>query len=106
LLLHTLPAIIKRVAHHTIYHTVYHHTQYRELLIAYYITLFTPPHTVKRVTKRREQSFGGDEVQQTENMLQKEAFRTLKLAKAKVRETGCVWGMVCGMGCDGLNHFS
>ena len=40
---------------------------------------------VKRLTKRREQSFGGDEVQQSENMLQKEAYRTLKLAKAKVR---------------------
>jgi hypothetical protein len=106
LLLYTLPVLVKRVAHHTIYHAVHHHTQYRELLIAYYITLYTPSNTVKRVTKRREQSFGGDEVQQTENMLQKEAFRTLKLAKAKVRETVCVWGMVCGMGWDVLSHFS
>ena len=51
----------------------------------YILSLYTLLYTVKRVTKRREHAFGGDEVQQTENMLQKEAFRTLKLAKAKVR---------------------
>lgn len=41
--------------------------------------------TVKRLKKRQEHSFGGDEVQQMENMLQKEAYRTLKDAKAQVR---------------------
>ena len=41
---------------------------------------------VKRAKKRRELSFGGDEILQAENMLQKEAYRTLKLAKAAVRE--------------------
>ena len=40
--------------------------------------------TVKRLKKRQEHSFGGDEVQQMENMLQKEAYRTLKDAKAQV----------------------
>ena len=40
--------------------------------------------TVKRAKKRRELSFGGDEILQAENMLQKEAYRTLKLAKAEV----------------------
>ena len=39
----------------------------------------------KRLNRRREGSFGGDAVQQSENMLQKEAYRTLKVDKAKVR---------------------
>ena len=102
---------VRKVTHFILYISMHYSIQWRESLtilntsslylcdtmkrVFYYIiSLYTLLYTVKRVTKRREHAFGGDEVQQTENMLQKEAFRTLKLAKAKVR-----WAVSCDKLC-------
>eukprot|EP00596_Hydrurales_sp_CCMP1899_P004462 CAMPEP_0119046440 /NCGR_PEP_ID=MMETSP1177-20130426/46610_1 /TAXON_ID=2985 /ORGANISM="Ochromonas sp, Strain CCMP1899" /LENGTH=232 /DNA_ID=CAMNT_0007019593 /DNA_START=189 /DNA_END=884 /DNA_ORIENTATION=+ len=40
---------------------------------------------VKRVDKRKEKAFGGDDLRQRENELLKEAFRVQKIEKAKVK---------------------
>jgi hypothetical protein len=49
------------------------------------LTLTLSLTTVKRMSKRKERAFGGDEDRQAEESLHKEAYRVLKIEKAKVR---------------------